>query len=131
MTKYVITIYQGSRRYYYSDLNLKHFSVDTDLIMTENLDKAYKCNNEAEAFEFISHMKLSPAAIGKGLAFGIEPWDSEPETLWDKIIKMSKEEFAKWLFANCEYISAEYGSCSGEKDSSRILRLLDSTADRD
>ena len=97
--------------------------------MTENLDKAYKCNNETEAFEFISHLKLSPVAIDKGLAFGIEPCETEPKTLWDKIVKMSKEEFAKWLFANCEYIAAEYGFYSGEDDSSRILQLLDSAVD--
>ena len=53
------------------------------------------------------------------------------KTLWKKISKMSKEEFAKWLFANCEYISAEYGSCSGADDSSGILRLLDSAAEGD
>lgn len=131
MTKYVITIYQGSRKYYYSDLNLKQFSVDTDLIMTENIDKAYKCNNETEAFEFISHLTLSPVALCKGLAFGIEPYETEPKTLWDKIVKMSKEEFANWLFVNCEYIATEYGFCSGEDDSSRILQLLDSAADGD
>ena len=131
MIKYVITIYQGSRRYYYAGLNLKHFSVDTDLLTTENIDKAYKCNNESEALEFISYMKFCPVAIGKGLAFGIEPWEPKPETLWDKIAKMSKEEFAEWLFANCEYLSAEYGSCSGESDSSGILRLLDSAAGGD
>ena len=51
--------------------------------------------------------------------------------MWDKIVKMSKEEFANWLFVNCEYISTEYGFCSGEDDSSRILRLLDSAADGD
>ena len=53
MIKYVSTIYQGSRKYYYSNLNLKQFSVDTDLIMTENIDKAYKCNNETEVFELV------------------------------------------------------------------------------
>lgn len=131
MTKYVITIYQGSRRYYYAGVNLKHFSVDTDLLITENIDKAYKYNNESEASESISYMRLCPVALHKGLAFGIEPWEPKPETLWDKIAKMSKEEFAKWLFANCEYISVEYGSCSGASDSSGILRLLDSAAEGD
>lgn len=46
-------------------------------------------------------------------------------TIYEAIKNMSKEEFAEWLYANCEYISAEYGACSGEKDSSGILRLLD------
>ena len=131
MTKYVITIYQGSRRYYYAGLNLKHFSADTDFLITENIDKAYKYNNESEAFDYISYMELSPVALGRGLAFGIEPWEPEPETLWDKIVKMSKEEFAEWLFVNCEYISAEYGSCSGANDNSGILRFLDSAAEGD
>ena len=47
-------------------------------------------------------------------------------TIWEAINNMTKEEFAEWLYANCEYISAEYGACSGEDDSSGILRLLDS-----
>lgn len=25
-------------------------------------------------------------------------------TIWKQLKKMSKEEFAEWLFANCEYI---------------------------
>ena len=28
-------------------------------------------------------------------------------TIWEAIKSMSKEEFAEWLYANCEYISAE------------------------
>lgn len=52
-------------------------------------------------------------------------------TIWEAIKNMSKEEFAEWLYANCEYISAEYGSCSGEGDSSGILRLLDCDIDGD
>lgn len=52
-------------------------------------------------------------------------------TIWEAIKNMSKEEFAEWLYANCEYISAEYGACSGEYDSSRVLRLLDSNMEGD
>lgn len=52
-------------------------------------------------------------------------------TIYEAIKNMSKEEFAGWLYANCEYISAEYGACSGNNDSSGILGLLDSDIDRD
>ena len=52
-------------------------------------------------------------------------------TIYDAIKNMTKEEFAEWLYANCEYISAEYGACSGEYDNSGILRLLDSSIERD
>jgi hypothetical protein len=51
-------------------------------------------------------------------------------TIWKQLKKMSKKEFAEWLYANCEYISAEYGSCSGADDSSGILRFLDSAVER-
>lgn len=46
-------------------------------------------------------------------------------TIYEAIKNMSKEELAEWLYANTEYISAEYGACSGEDDESGILRLLD------
>ena len=52
-------------------------------------------------------------------------------TIYEAIKKMTKEEFAEWLFANCEYISAEYGACSGENDSTGILQLLDCDIDGD
>jgi hypothetical protein len=52
-------------------------------------------------------------------------------SIYEAIKKMSKEEFAEWLYANCEYISAEYGACSGESDSSGVLRLLDSAMEGD
>lgn len=50
-------------------------------------------------------------------------------SIFEAIKNMTKEELAEWLYANCEYISAEYGSCSGADDSSDIIRLLDSAAD--
>ena len=52
-------------------------------------------------------------------------------TIYEAIKNMSKEELAEWLYANCEYISAEYGACSGEDDSSGILQLLDSDIEGD
>lgn len=131
MTKYVITVYHGSRKFYYNSLNTKSLLEGADLHVTEDILKAYKCNSEEEASDYIYYISMSPVAKNKGLAFGIEPWEPKPETLWDKIAKMSKEEFAEWLFANCEYLSAEYGSCSGASDSSDILRLLDSVAEGD
>lgn len=46
------------------------------------------------------------------------------KTIWEQLQKMSKEEFAEWLYANCEWISAEFGACSGAKDSTRIFEFL-------
>lgn len=48
------------------------------------------------------------------------------KTIYEQIKEMSAEELAEWLYANCEWISAEFGACSGSKDSSRILGLLNS-----
>lgn len=59
-------------------------------------------------------------------SFGSEPISKTTETIWDSIKQMTKEELAEWLYANCEWISAEYGACSGANDSSDVLRLLDS-----
>lgn len=55
----------------------------------------------------------------------------EYTSIYEAIKNMTKEEFAEWLYANCEYISAEYGACSGNDDSSGILRLLDSDIEGD
>ena len=52
-------------------------------------------------------------------------------TIYEAIKNMSKEELAEWLYANIEYISAEYGACSGEDDTSGILGLLDTDIDKD
>jgi hypothetical protein len=52
-------------------------------------------------------------------------------TIYEAIQNMSKEELAEWLFANIEYISAEYGACSGNDDESGILELLDTDIDKD
>lgn len=45
-------------------------------------------------------------------------------SLFEMLQQMTIEELAEWLYANVEYLSAEYGSCSGANDSSGILRCL-------
>ena len=52
-------------------------------------------------------------------------------TIYEAIQNMSKEELADWLYANIEYISAEYGACSGNDDSSGILELFDTDINGD
>lgn len=52
-------------------------------------------------------------------------------TIYEAIKNMSRRELAEWLYANCDYISAEYGAASGEDDSDRMLRLLDSDVEGD
>lgn len=52
-------------------------------------------------------------------------------TIYEAIKNMSKEVFAEFLYANIEWISAEYGSCSGANDESEILKLLDTDMDAD
>ena len=52
-------------------------------------------------------------------------------SIYEAIKNMSKEELAEWLYANCEWISAEYGACSGADDSSEVLELLDSDIEGD
>ena len=47
-------------------------------------------------------------------------------SIWKAIKNMSKEEFAKWLYENCDHVSAEYGACSGAYDYTHVLELLDS-----
>ncbi|MBR2302029.1 MAG: hypothetical protein IKA41_08795 [Bacteroidaceae bacterium] len=46
--------------------------------------------------------------------------------VYEQIKDMSIEELAEWLYANCEWLSAEYGACSGANDSSRLLEFLKS-----
>ena len=50
-------------------------------------------------------------------------------TLFETLNDMDVEEFAEWLYANCEWLSTEYGACSGAKDSSQMLKLLNSVED--
>ena len=52
-------------------------------------------------------------------------------TIYEAIKNMSKEELAEWLYANCEYISAKYGACSGANNSSNVLDLLDKSIEGD
>lgn len=54
----------------------------------------------------------------KEVGFNVEP------TLFEQLKDMDIEEMAEWLYANCEWLSAEYGACSGAKDSSHMLELL-------
>jgi hypothetical protein len=49
------------------------------------------------------------------------------KTIYEQIKEMSAEELAEWLYANCEWISAEFGACSGAKDSSKVLEMLNSS----
>ena len=46
--------------------------------------------------------------------------------IYEQIMKMSIEELADWLYANCEYLSAEYGACSGANDYLHLLEFLNS-----
>ena len=49
-----------------------------------------------------------------------------PDTVYEKIKAMSIEELADWLYANCEWLSAEYGACSGANDSLHLIEFLNS-----
>jgi hypothetical protein len=49
-----------------------------------------------------------------------------PDTVYEKIKCMSIEELADWLYANCEWLSAEYGACSGSNDYLHLLEFLNS-----
>lgn len=52
-------------------------------------------------------------------------------SIYEAIKNMSKIELAKWLYANIEYISAEYGACSGANDSVDMLRFLNTDIEGD
>lgn len=56
-------------------------------------------------------------------------FDFKP-TVFEKLQDMSVEELADWLYANCEWLSAEYGACSGANDYLCLLEFLNS-ADED
>ncbi|MBR2888405.1 MAG: hypothetical protein IKB95_09280 [Bacteroidales bacterium] len=62
-------------------------------------------------------------AAAKEVGFVVKP------SLFERLQGMSIEDFAEWLFYNCEFISAEFGSCSGADDSSYILGYLESDGD--
>ena len=123
--KYIITIFSGSTKgYFYNKFAWKQFD---EIRITFELTKAHLFNTEAEAVAFIEELSKAPAA--NSCAFGVEEYTPKSKTLWDTIKDMSKEEFAKWLYANCEWISAEYGSCSGANDELSILELLNTAED--
>lgn len=46
--------------------------------------------------------------------------------LFDELHSMTINDFAEWLYYNCEFISAEFGACSGANDHSSILFYLES-----
>lgn len=46
--------------------------------------------------------------------------------IYEQIKNMSIEELADFLYYNAEYISAEFGQCSGAENSNRIKRFLES-----
>ena len=50
-------------------------------------------------------------------------------TNYERIKAMSVEEMAEFLYYNVEYLSAEYGDCSGADDSRYLLGWLDSEAE--
>jgi len=56
-------------------------------------------------------------------------FDFKP-TVYEKLQDMSIEELADWLYANCEWLSTEYGDCSGANDCLHLLEFLNS-ADED
>lgn len=45
-------------------------------------------------------------------------------SIYEAILKMSREELAEFLFANAGYIDAEYGQGSGADDLTGIWKLL-------
>lgn len=46
-------------------------------------------------------------------------------SIYEAIKNMSKEELASFLYANADYLSAEYGQASGENNHYRMMELLD------
>lgn len=47
-------------------------------------------------------------------------------TNYERIKMMSVEEMANFLYYNLEYLSAEYGDCSGAEDSHYLVEWLSS-----
>lgn len=46
-------------------------------------------------------------------------------SIYEAIKNMSKEELAAFLYANCEFLSAEYGQAAGYNNHERMLEVLD------
>lgn len=46
-------------------------------------------------------------------------------SIYEAIKNMSKEELAIFLYANADYLSAEYGQGNGEHNHERMMELLD------
>lgn len=65
--------------------------------------------------------KLEPRIVEK----------KEHISIYEAIQKMSKEELAAFLYANADYLSAEYGQASGEHNHERMMELLDMAIEGD
>ena len=52
-------------------------------------------------------------------------------SIYDAIKNMSKEDLAAFLYANADYLSAEYGQASGEHNHYRMMDLLDQPIEGD
>lgn len=65
--------------------------------------------------------KLEPRIVEK----------KEHTSIYEAIQKMSKEELAAFLYANADYLSAEYGQASGEHNHERMMELLDMAIEGD
>lgn len=50
-------------------------------------------------------------------------------TVYEQIKQMSIEELADWLYAKCEFLSAEFGACSGANDCLQLVEYLNSDGD--
>ena len=48
------------------------------------------------------------------------------KTIYEILKEMSVERLGEWLYANCEFISSEYGACSGAEDASNVINFLNS-----
>ena len=55
----------------------------------------------------------------------------EYTSIYEAIQKMTKEELAIFLYANADYLSAEYGQASGEHNHERMMGLLDQDIEGD
>jgi hypothetical protein len=52
-------------------------------------------------------------------------------SIYEAIKNMSKEDLASFLYANADYLSAEYGQASGENNHYRMMDLLDQDIEGD
>ena len=128
MTKYVVAIVSENQKYYYA--GGMGLSSGGSLTLTKEFGDAIKFSSHGAAVQAGLAVEFDLKTLGKyeGSKVICEEINNK-ETIWEKIQQMSKEEFAEWLYANCEWISAEYGACSGANDESSILELLNTVED--